>query len=65
MGPRVNPGRRSWGFCVGDTNGDVIQAQAKEIEEPFSTNIQAEALAIRYALKYKKTTQTERLRQVL
>ncbi|XP_060190777.1 uncharacterized protein LOC132620077 [Lycium barbarum] len=47
---RGNPGRSSWAFCVRDERGDVIQAQAREIEDLQSTNTEAEALAILQAL---------------
>ncbi|XP_060210427.1 uncharacterized protein LOC132637337 [Lycium barbarum] len=49
---RGNPGRSSWAFCVRDERGDVIQAQAREIEDLQSTNTEAEALAILQALRY-------------
>lgn len=58
---RGNPGRSSWGFCARDLNGDIIQAQAKDIEDPMTTNIQAEAMAILYSLKYIETTQVEKV----
>lgn len=40
---KVNLERSSWGVCIRDTKGDVLQAQAKEIEELSCTNTQAEA----------------------
>ncbi|XP_060190564.1 uncharacterized protein LOC132619785 [Lycium barbarum] len=49
---RGNSGRSSWAFCVRDERGDVIQAQARETEDPQSTNTEAEALAILQALRY-------------
>ncbi|XP_059290521.1 uncharacterized protein LOC132044056 [Lycium ferocissimum] len=58
---RGNPGRSSWGFCVRDENGDVIQAQAKEMEDHMSTNTQAETMAILQALRYLDDNQADRI----
>ncbi|KAK4379881.1 hypothetical protein RND71_001743 [Anisodus tanguticus] len=55
---RENPGKSSWGFCMRDSNEDIIQAQAKEIEEDPSTNTQAEAIA---PLRYVETIQMDRI----
>ncbi|KAH0663239.1 hypothetical protein KY284_028170 [Solanum tuberosum] len=56
-----NPGRSSWGFCVRNNKGDVIQAQAKEIDEPLITNTQAETMALLHALKYIETAQLDKV----
>ncbi|XP_060187285.1 uncharacterized protein LOC132616711 [Lycium barbarum] len=59
---RGNSGRSSWAFCVRDERGDVIQAQAREIEDLQSTNTEAEALAILQALRYLKDSQWDQIR---
>ncbi|KAH0650456.1 hypothetical protein KY284_030368 [Solanum tuberosum] len=53
--------RSSWGFCVRNNKGDIIQAQAKEIDEPLSTNTQAETMALLNALNYIKTAQLDKV----
>ncbi|XP_060177861.1 uncharacterized protein LOC132607800 [Lycium barbarum] len=60
---RGNLGRSSWAFCVRDERGDVIQAQAREKEDPQSTNTEAEALAILQALRYHRTTTLKEYQQ--
>lgn len=47
---RGNPGS-SWAFCIRNEKGEVMQAQARELEDPC-TNTQAEAMAIAKALRY-------------
>ncbi|KAH0655677.1 hypothetical protein KY285_030559 [Solanum tuberosum] len=56
-----NSRRSSWGFCVRNNKGDIIQAQAKEIDKPLSTNTQAETTALLNALNYIKTTQLDKV----
>ncbi|MCD7453913.1 hypothetical protein HAX54_022669 [Datura stramonium] len=58
---RGSPGRSSWGFCVRNDNGDIVQAQAEEIEDTYCTNSQAEAMAIIQALRYVNGTQEQRV----
>lgn len=48
---RGNPGRSAWGFSVRNDLGDVIKAQAAEIEDSCTTNTQAKAMAILQALR--------------
>ncbi|XP_060190319.1 uncharacterized protein LOC132619425 [Lycium barbarum] len=60
---RGNAGRSSWAFCVRDERGDVIQAQAREIEDLQSTNTEAEALTILQALRYHRTTTLKEYQQ--
>ncbi|MEX7539411.1 ribonuclease H family protein, partial [Providencia rettgeri] len=59
---RGNPGRSSWAFCVRDERRDVIQVQARKIEDIQSTNTEAEALAILQALRYLKDNQWDQIR---
>lgn len=40
------------GLCVRNEKADVLQAQAKAIEDPLSINTQVEALAILQAMRY-------------
>ncbi|XP_059285813.1 uncharacterized protein LOC132039329 [Lycium ferocissimum] len=58
---RGNPGRSSWGFCVRNNTGDIIHAQAEEIEGAYSTNTQAEVMAILQALRFIKHTQRDQV----
>ncbi|WMV29043.1 hypothetical protein MTR67_022428 [Solanum verrucosum] len=55
---RGNPGRSSWSFCVRNHSGNIIHAQAQEMEDTNSTNTQAEAMAILQALKFINNTQS-------
>ncbi|XP_060200166.1 uncharacterized protein LOC132628400 [Lycium barbarum] len=52
---RGNPRRSSYAFCMRNHNGDLIYAQAEEIH--VTTNMEAEAVAIRQALIYCRTQQ--------
>ncbi|XP_060170694.1 uncharacterized protein LOC132601635 [Lycium barbarum] len=58
---RGNPGRSSWGFCVRDEMGNLIQAQAQEMVNPLSTNTEAEAMAILQALRYLQNNLAENI----
>ncbi|XP_059310637.1 uncharacterized protein LOC132061989 [Lycium ferocissimum] len=57
---RGNPGRSSWGFCVRNERGDILRAQAQELVDSWSTNTQAEAMAILKALKYLDDNQMDK-----
>lgn len=45
-----NPGRSTYGFCLRECTGDLVYAQGEEIQE--STNLEAEAIAIREAITH-------------
>ncbi|XP_059274720.1 uncharacterized protein LOC132029492 [Lycium ferocissimum] len=47
---RGNPGRGAYGFCIRDTQGDVIVAKADDIG--FVTNVEAETIAILEVVKW-------------
>ncbi|XP_060216659.1 uncharacterized protein LOC132644117 [Lycium barbarum] len=47
---RGNPGRSSYAYCVRNATGDLLHAQAKEMEE--STNTESEAQAFLQAARY-------------
>ncbi|XP_060216354.1 uncharacterized protein LOC132643852 [Lycium barbarum] len=49
---RGNPGRSSWSFCVRNSDGDLIYAQAKEMKDGHFSNTHAEVEAILQALRY-------------
>ncbi|XP_060182163.1 uncharacterized protein LOC132611812 [Lycium barbarum] len=59
---RGNPGRSAWAFCVRNEMGIVVQARAKEMNDPMSTNTEVEALAILQALRYLKNNQLDKIR---
>lgn len=45
-----NPGESSYGFCIRDSSGDLLYAEAKSIV--VATNMKAESMAIWKALQY-------------
>ncbi|KAH0746243.1 hypothetical protein KY285_007900 [Solanum tuberosum] len=49
---RGNPGMSSYGFCLRDSSGDLLYAEAKRIG--FATNMVAEITAIWKAMRYCK-----------
>ncbi|XP_059310943.1 uncharacterized protein LOC132062380 [Lycium ferocissimum] len=59
---RGNPTRSSWEICIRNEYGDVIQAQAKEMEDPQSTTTEAEALAILQALRFVRANPMDQIR---
>ncbi|XP_060211915.1 uncharacterized protein LOC132639486 [Lycium barbarum] len=52
MVSRGNPGLSSYGFCIRDSNGDLVYAEAQQMG--IATNMKAETEAIKHALKFCK-----------